>query len=42
MNEIFNFHGQEVRILTIGDKPWFVGKDIAEILGYVNLFEKRQ
>ena len=36
MNEIFNFHGQEVRILTIGDKPWFVGKDIAEILVYVN------
>lgn len=36
MNEIFNFHGQEVRTLTIDDEPWFVGKDIAEILGYVN------
>ena len=29
MNEIFNFHGQEVRTLTIDDEPWFVGKDIA-------------
>ena len=36
MNEIFNFHGQEVRTLTIDDEPWFVGKDVAEILGYVN------
>ena len=36
MNEIFNFHGQEVRTLTIDDKPWFVGKDVADILGYQN------
>ena len=36
MNEIFNFHGQEVRTVMFDDKPWFVGKDIAEILGYVN------
>ena len=36
MNEIFNFHGQEVRALTINDEPWFVGKDIADILGYQN------
>ena len=34
MNEIFNFHGQEVRTLTINDEPWFVGKDVADILGY--------
>ncbi len=34
MNEIFNFHGQEVRTLTIDDEPWFVGKDVADILGY--------
>ena len=34
MNEIFNFHGQEVRTLTIEDEPWFVGKDVADILGY--------
>lgn len=36
MNEIFNFHGQEVRALTIDDEPWFVGKDVADILGYQN------
>ncbi len=34
MNEIFNFHGQKVRTLTIDDEPWFVGKDVADILGY--------
>lgn len=34
MNEIYHFHGQEVRTLTIDDEPWFVGKDVAEILGY--------
>ena len=36
MNEIYNFHGQEVRTLTIENEPWFVGKDVADILGYVN------
>lgn len=36
MNEIFNFYGQEVRTLTIDDEPWFVGKDVADILGYQN------
>lgn len=36
MNEIFNFHGQEVRTLTIDNDPWFVGKDVADILGYSN------
>ena len=34
MNEVFNFHGQEVRTMTINDEPWFVGKDVADILGY--------
>lgn len=34
MKEIFNFHGQEVRTLTIDNEPWFVGKDVADILGY--------
>ena len=36
MNEIFSFHGQEVRTLTVEGDPWFVGKDVADILGYVN------
>lgn len=26
----------EIRIATINNEPWFVGKDIAEILGYAN------
>lgn len=34
MNEIYNFHGQEVRTLTIDNEPYFVGKDVAEILAY--------
>lgn len=34
MNEIFNFRGQEVRTMTINDELWFVGKDVADILGY--------
>lgn len=36
MNEIFNFHGQEVRTVIINNEPYFVGKDVAEILGYTN------
>ena len=34
MNEIFNFHGQDVRTVTINSEPYLVGKDVAEILGY--------
>lgn len=38
MNEIqnFNFNGSQVRALTIDNEPYFVGKDVAEILGYSN------
>ena len=38
MNQLqnFNFSGQDVRIITINDEPWFVGKDVADILGYSN------
>ena len=36
MNEIFNFKGQEVRTVTINNEPYFVGKDVADILGYQN------
>lgn len=38
MNElqIFNFEDNEVRTQVINDEPWFVGKDVAEILGYSN------
>ncbi len=36
MNEIQNFvfDGSQIRTLTIGDDPWFVGKDVATVLGY--------
>lgn len=36
MNElqIFNFESSEVRTQLIDDEPWFIGKDVAEILGY--------
>ena len=38
MNELqkFNFEGNEVRTVTINDQPYFVGKDVAVILGYKN------
>lgn len=34
--QLFNFKGQQVRTVTIDGEPYFVGKDIAEILGYSN------
>ena len=38
MNELknFDFEGNEVRTVLIGDDPYFVGKDVAEVLGYSN------
>ena len=36
MNEIFNFRGQDVRTVIINNEPYFVGKDVAEVLGYTN------
>ncbi len=32
---LFQFEEQNVRTLVIDDEPYFVGKDVAEILGYV-------
>lgn len=32
--ELFNFRTQQVRTVLIENDPWFVGKDIATILGY--------
>lgn len=32
----WNFENSEVRTLTIENEPYFVGKDVAEILGYTN------
>lgn len=38
MNElqIFKYGLKEVRTVTIDGEPWFVGKDVAEVLGYTN------
>lgn len=34
--EVFNFENEEVRSLLINGEPWFVGKDVADILKYKN------
>jgi len=30
----FDFRGNGVRVVMIGNEPWFVGKDVAQLLGY--------
>ncbi|MBO1870111.1 phage antirepressor KilAC domain-containing protein [Lachnoanaerobaculum sp. Marseille-Q4761] len=40
MNELKIFKNSEfgeIRTVEIGGEPWFVGKDVAEVLGYVDL-----
>ncbi len=32
--QIFNFEQNEVRTVLVNNEPYFVGKDVAEILGY--------
>lgn len=34
--QIFNFENNEIRALNIDGQPYFVGKDVADILGYAN------
>lgn len=36
MNEIFNFSEQDVRTVIINNEPYFVAKDVGEILGYTH------
>ena len=39
MNEMQVFNNDEfgsIRTVTIENEPWFVGKDVAEVLGYTN------
>ena len=38
MNEVqlFNFESHDVRSLLLNNEPWFVGKDVADVLGYKN------
>ena len=33
---IFNFEENEVRTQILNGDPWFVGKDVADVLGYTN------
>lgn len=34
--QIFNFEQNEVRTVLVNDEPYFIGKEIAELLGYAN------
>ncbi|CAI3329927.1 phage antirepressor KilAC domain-containing protein [Enterococcus cecorum] len=34
--QTFNFENQQVRTVEIENEPWFIGKDVAKILGYSN------
>lgn len=34
--QTFNFEELPARTLTVDNEPYFVGKDVAEILGYSN------
>ena len=34
--QIFNFENNEIRTLNIDGQPYFVGKDVADVLGYSN------
>lgn len=34
--QIFNFEKHEVRMVLVNDEPYFVGKDVADVLGYSN------
>ena len=40
MNELQVFNNDEfgsIRTVTIENEPWFVGKDVATVLGYTNV-----
>lgn len=34
--QLFDFENNQIRVLKINNEPWFVGKDVATILGYSN------
>lgn len=34
--QLFSFEDQPVRVVKINEEPWFVGKDLTNILGYTN------
>ena len=42
MNDVLVFSNSEfgnIRTVTVNGEPWFVGKDIAEALGYSNALQ---
>lgn len=34
--QLFDFENNKIRVLKINNEPWFVGKDLANVLGYSN------
>ncbi len=34
--QLFNFKGNRIRTVLVNDEPYFVGKDVADVLGYAN------
>ena len=32
--QVFNFNGQDTRVVMVDGEPWWVAKDVAEVLGY--------
>ncbi|APT48970.1 phage antirepressor [Bacillus safensis] len=36
VQQIFNYHDQEIRTVLQDGQPFFIGKDVADILGYSN------
>ena len=37
--QVFNYNGSEVRTVVRDGEPWFVGKDVAEALGYEDTWD---
>lgn len=36
LQQIFKYQEKEIRTIVINGTPWFVGKDVANVLGYQN------
>lgn len=34
--QLFSFEGAQIRSVVIDGEPWFVGRDVCQVLGYVN------
>lgn len=34
--QVFNFQDKQVRVVTLDNDPWWVAKDVCDVLGYVN------